>query len=132
MRSFRILEIEGGTAMKRSILAIGMLFLATMLVSAQDRAAQAVQKLEQVARQLNLTPEQASKLLPILRAQAPKLKAIKDNTSLTPMQKMGQIRALHQQTDPQVKAILTPEQYQTLKEIRRQEIEQAIRNRQNQ
>jgi hypothetical protein len=119
-------------AMKRHILLVTVLLVPAMFLSAQDRSAQAVQKLQQVVRQLNLTPAQEVKLIPILREEAPKVKAIKENTSLTPLQKVGQLRAIHEQTDPQVRSILTPEQYQTLREIRRQEIQQAIRNRQNQ
>src|SRR5689334_21907331 len=103
-----------------------MLFLTTIFVHAQERPMQAAQKVEQVAQQLNLTPEQKAQLIPILKAEAPKVKAIKDDTSLTPMQKAAQLRAVHQQTDPQVKSILTPAQYQTLQQIRRQEIEQAM------
>ncbi|MGH9745136.1 MAG: hypothetical protein ACRD59_03360 [Candidatus Acidiferrales bacterium] len=85
--------------------------------------AQKLDKLEALSKQLNLTPEQKVKLLPILKAEAPKLQAIKDNTSLTGFQKIKQIRALHEQTNPQVQAILTPEQYQQLQTIRQQEIE---------
>jgi hypothetical protein len=44
---------------------------------------------------------------------------------------MEQLKAVHDETDPQVKEILNPDQYQTLQTIRRQEIQQAIRNRQN-
>jgi hypothetical protein len=48
------------------------------------------------------------------------------------MQKMQQIKAIHDETDPQVRSILSPEQYQTLQGMRRQEIERVIRNRRNQ
>jgi Spy/CpxP family protein refolding chaperone len=41
------------------------------------------------------------------------------------MQKAQQLRAIHQQTDPQMKAILTPEQYQKLQAIRQQTIKEA-------
>ena len=41
------------------------------------------------------------------------------------MQKMQQLRAIHQQTDPQMKAILSPEQYQKLRQIRAQQIRDA-------
>ena len=116
--------------MKRILMA-GMLLLPVGLVPAQDRAAQA-QKLEQVARQLNLTPAQELKFIPILKTEAPKLEAIKSNTSLSPMQKMQQIKAIHDETDPQVRSILSPEQYQMLQGMRRQEIERVIRNRRNQ
>jgi hypothetical protein len=117
--------------MKR-ILMVVMLLLPGVIVSAQDRPAQGAQKLEQVAKQLNLTPAQEIRLVPILKAEAPKLEAIKSNASLSPMQKMQQLKAIHDETDPQVRGILTTEQYQKLQTIRRQEIQQAIRNRQSQ
>ena len=45
------------------------------------------------------------------------------------MQKMQQLRAIHQQTDPQMRAILSPEQYQKLKQIRLQTIRDATQGR---
>jgi Spy/CpxP family protein refolding chaperone len=53
------------------------------------------------------------------------VQAIKNDNSLSRVQKVQQIRAIHQQTDPQMKAILTPEQYQKLKAIRQQAIKEA-------
>ena len=91
--------------------------------------AQKLEKLEALSKQLNLTPEQKVKLFPILKAEAPKLQAIKDNTSLTGMQKLEQIRAIHEQTNPEVKAILTPAQYEQLQTIRQQEIQEMIRKK---
>jgi hypothetical protein len=91
--------------------------------------AQKADKLEALAAQLNLTPEQKMKLFPILKAEAPKLQAIKGNTSLTGMQKLEQVRALHEQTNPQVQAILTPDQFTQLQTIRRQEIQNMIQNK---
>ena len=79
-----------------------------------------------MSKQLNLTPDQKEKLLPILKAEAPKMQAIKDNTSLTGIQKLQQIRALHEQTEPQVKAILSQQQFDQLQKIRQQEIEKMI------
>jgi len=40
-----------------------------------------------------------------------------------------QIKAIHQQTDPQMKAILTPAQYEKLKAIRQQAIRDATQSR---
>jgi Spy/CpxP family protein refolding chaperone len=42
---------------------------------------------------------------------------------------MQQVRAIHQQTDPQMKAILSPEQYQKLKAIRLQAVKDAQQGR---
>jgi Spy/CpxP family protein refolding chaperone len=86
-------------------------------------------KAEAIAQQLNLTPEQKVKILPILRDEVPKVNAIKNDNSLNKIQKMQQIRAIHQQTDPQMKAILTPEQYQKLQAIRQQMIRDAVQSR---
>jgi len=115
---------------------LGMLLMAATPAQAlaQQAAAkeQKVDKLEELSKQLNLTAEQKVKLLPILKADAPKIQAIKDNASLTKLQKLEQIRAVHQQSDPQVKAILTPEQYQQLQTIRQQEIQNMVQKKRGQ
>src|SRR5262245_45808287 len=85
----------------------------------------AMSKAEAIAQQLGLTPEQKVKILPILRDELPKVNAIKNDNSLSRMQKVQQIKAIHQQTDPQMKAILTPAQYEKLKAIRLQMIKDA-------
>ena len=85
----------------------------------------AMSKAQAIAQQLSLTPQQKEKILPILAAEVPKVHAIKNDNSLTKMQKMQQLNALHQQTDPQMKAILSPEQYQKLRQIRAQTIREA-------
>jgi Spy/CpxP family protein refolding chaperone len=82
-------------------------------------------KLEAISQQLELTPQQKSKILPILRDELPKVEAIKNDNSLGKIQKVQQIRAIHQQTDPQMKAILSPAQYQKLQAIRQQAIREA-------
>lgn len=116
--------------MRRQLIPVALLALCPFLLPAQT--APRAQKLEQLATELQLTPEQKMQLLPILRAEAPKVRAIKSDTSLSKQQKIEQLKALHDETDPQVKSILTPEQYQKLQEIRRREILQLMRNRQNQ
>src|SRR4029450_13099746 len=84
-----------------------------------------ISKAEAISQQVGLTPQQKIKILPILRDELPKVQAIKNDNSLTRMQKAQQIRAIHQQTDPQMKAILTPQQYEKLKAIRQQTIKEA-------
>jgi hypothetical protein len=95
-------------------------------------AAQKAEKFQALAKQLNLTPQQEKQLIPILQADAPKIEAIKNNTSLGPLQKMEQLKAVHAQTDPQVKAILNPQQYEQLQQIRQQEIHQAMEKKMGQ
>lgn len=95
-------------------------------------AAGKAQKFQALAKQLNLTPQQEQQLMPILEADAPKMEAIKNNTSLGPMQKLEQMKAIHAQSDPQVKAILNPQQYEQLQQIRQQEIHQAMEKKMGQ
>src|ERR1700741_4032513 len=106
-------------------LCFGVFMLLVPTASAQDKAA----KLQAISQQLNLTPQQKAKVLPILADEAPKVEAVKNNSSLSGFQKMQQLRAIHQQTDPQMKAILSPDQYQKLQAIRQQTIREAMQKR---
>ena len=85
----------------------------------------ALGKAEAISQQLDLTPQQKIKVLPILRDEAPKVKAIKENNQMSKIQKVQQLRAIHQQTDPQMKTILSKEQYEKLHAIRKQTIREA-------
>ena len=106
-------------------LCIGMVVLPAPTSSAQSKAA----KLQAISQQLNLTPQQKAKILPILADEGPKVQAIKNSNSLSTVQKIQQIKAIHRQTDPQMKAILSPEQYQKLQAIRQQTIREATQGR---
>ena len=119
--------MKNHTCIVISTLCVGLFAVLPPSSFAQKGGAMA--KAQAVAQQLNLTPQQKEKVLPILVAEGPKVQAIKNDNSLSKMQKMQQIRAIHQQTDPQMKAILSPEQYQKLKEIRLQAIRDATQGR---
>jgi len=110
-----------------SALSIGMFALLAPTSFAQKGAAMA--KAQAIAQELNLTPQQKEKILPILAAEVPKVAAIKNDNSLSRLQKMQQVRAIHQQTDPQMKSILTPEQYEKLKQIRLQAVKDSVQGR---
>jgi periplasmic protein CpxP/Spy len=122
--------------MTRCISVIPALALGWCTLFAQEQSnaqsGKGAKKFELLAAQLALTPQQKHQLIPILVAEAPKVEAIKADSSLSKLQKVEQLKAVHDQTDPEVKAILSPEQYQKLQEIRRQELEQAIKKRLNQ
>jgi Spy/CpxP family protein refolding chaperone len=105
-----------------AVLCFGMFLLPGPTSFAQNKAA----KLQAISQQLDLTPQQKAKVLPILADEAPKVEAIKNDNSLSKIQKVQQLRAIHQQTDPQMKAILSPAQYQKLQAIRQQAIHDAI------
>lgn len=87
---------------------------------------EAMAKLEKMSAALQLTPEQKTQVMPILMQEGPKMKALKANTSLGPMQKAMQMKQIADETDAKMKPILTPEQYQKFQQIRAEEREQMM------
>jgi hypothetical protein len=113
---------------KHTHLVISALFVAIFALLAPASFAQkgqAMSKAQALAQQLSLTPEQKEKIVPILASEVPKLQHIRNDNSISTVMKMQEVRALHQQTDPQMKAILSSEQYQKLKQIRAQQVREA-------
>ena len=110
-----------------SALSVAIFALVAPASFAQKGAA--MSRAQAIAQQLSLTPQQKEKVLPILAAEAPKVQAIKNDNSLSKLQKIQQLKAIHQQTDPQMKAILSPEQYEKLKQLRVQAIKDATQAR---
>ena len=68
-----------------------------------------------LTKQLNLTSDQAAKIEPILADRDQKMKDLWSNTALAPQDKHQQMRAIHQSTQQQLDAVLTPDQVQQLK-----------------
>ena len=108
-----------------AISALSVVIFALLAPASFAQKWQAMSRAQATAQQLSLTPQQKDKILPILATEVPKLQHIRNDNSLSTVQKMQEVRALHQQTDPQMKAILSPEQYQKLKQIRAQQIREA-------
>ena len=97
----------------------------------QNDKAEAMQKLEKMSAALQLTPQQKQQVRPILMEEAPKLTALKNNTSLGPLQKAMQMRQIADATDAKLKPILTPSQYQTWEQMRAQERQQMMQKMEN-
>ena len=108
------------------LIATALCFATFVLPAATSSAQNKAAKVQAIAQKLDLTPQQKVKILPILADEGPKVEAIKNDNSLSKIQKVQQLRAIHQQTDPQMKAILSPAQYQKLQAIRQQAIHDAI------
>ena len=111
------------------LLTSAALFCGFLILTPAVSAQKPAEKLQALSQQLQLTPQQKAKLLPILEQEGPKIEAIKKDTSLPPMQKMKQLHAIHEETAPELQKILSPAQYQKLQAIRQEEIQQAIRNK---
>jgi len=105
---------------------MALFFGMSVLMATTSPAQQKSAKLEEIAQYLNLTPQQKDTVLTILADEVPKVRAIKDDPSFSRMQKSQRIKAIHQQNDPKMKAILSPEQYQKLQAMRHKSVSDAI------
>jgi Spy/CpxP family protein refolding chaperone len=114
--------------MRPRSIAVALAFCFSFLFASYAQSDAREQRLKEVAHQLHLTRRQEIQLIPIMRAEEPKLEAIKNDPGLTKMQKLQRLRAVHTESEPQVKAILTPEQYQQLQEIRQKRRAELMQN----
>jgi len=121
-----------------SVLTLLVVLITGLLLAGQNSAPQATQQghdamgaaanspdahLQMLTEKLNLTDEQRTKLKPILQDQANQLKAVRDDTSLSPDQKTAKMKAIHASFHDQVNAVLTPEQQAKLKEMKHEGME---------
>lgn len=68
---------------------------------------------------LNLTEEQKQKLEPVYEEQGKKQKAARQDSSLIEDARKAKLREINQETNRQLKEILTSEQFQKLRELRK-------------
>jgi len=66
---------------------------------------------------LNLTDQQKAAAKPIFESAHNSMRSIQQDTTLTREQKFEKMKQLHQQTQSQLSAILTPDQLQQLKQL---------------
>jgi len=74
--------------------------------------------LEQLAEQLGLSADQKAKLAPVLKAQAEKMRALREDQSLAREEKMEKMRAFRDEGNKAIEAVLTPEQTAKFHELR--------------
>jgi len=67
---------------------------------------------------VNLTPDQQTKLRPILQGEVTQMTAVSNDTTLTPEQKQQKMVDIRRAAGPQIQAVLTPEQQQKLTQMR--------------
>jgi len=79
-----------------------------------DTKAQVQAKLQKLSSELNLTEDQKTQLKPVLQGEVKQLKAVHDDTSLSPDQKEAKMKEIHAGAKGQIGSILTPEQQQKL------------------
>ena len=87
---------------------------------------EAIAKIEKMSAELQLTPQQKKQMMPIMMEEAKKMKGIKADASLGPLQKAMQLKQVGTDMDTKVQPILNPQQYQKFQQMRQQEREEMI------
>jgi Spy/CpxP family protein refolding chaperone len=80
-------------------------------------------RLKMLTEKLNLTEDQQAKLKPILEDQSKQMKALHDDTSLTPADKQAKMKELHESSTEKINAVLTPDQQAKWKQMRQEMME---------
>ncbi len=73
---------------------------------------------EMISRKLNLTPDQTSRIEPILASRDQQMEALHGNTQLAPADRHAQMKSINQTAEQQMSGILLPDQMAQLKEMR--------------
>lgn len=100
------------------------------LEGGQTQADQAMERLEQFKERLKLTPEQVERVRPVLIEEAQKLKALREKADDSGQSRRArltlarELRAIQDQTEDQLKKVLSKEQMNELKKIREERREQ--------
>jgi Spy/CpxP family protein refolding chaperone len=84
--------------------------------------------MKKTAEELNLTEEQKSKLKDVYQGPVERLKELRADTSLTPEQKLQEYKAIEEDIVPQLKKILTEEQFNKWQQ-KREEMRSNLRQK---
>ena len=122
--------------MKRSVAAAVLVFLIAggstlqaQQTGSQDLVEKRREQIEQLKSRLNLTPEQTDNLDPIVRQELDEMRAVRDRLGSDTsrhgrMTMLNELKEVQRKYQPQVNAILTPEQIDEWKKIKRERKQQ--------
>jgi Spy/CpxP family protein refolding chaperone len=83
--------------------------------AAGSRAGALRERMQDTARELNLTPEQTAKLQTIVRERMEKMRDLRQDTSLSAEERREKLQAGREELLAEVKKVLTPEQFEKWK-----------------
>ena len=117
----RMREISQQTRDKiQSILTVEQKQLAENLrnEARQRMAERGQEQFDRTARMLDLTPEQKTQMASYLEGQRTQLQALRNDSALAREQRREQSRAIHEQTQSNIRSLLNPAQQQKLEDLR--------------
>jgi hypothetical protein len=129
------------TIMKKTLVVIGLLFGFSLAApralhaqDASDASSMPAQNrmAEMLGTRLALSDVQKGQIAPILQDRQAKVKEILQDTSMRPMQKKRAAGKVRDESDKQIKAILTPDQfkqYKVLEEEMQEQMKEKMKER---
>lgn len=87
------------------------------------------QQIERLTKQLQLTPDQQAKVLPILQQRDQQLEALRNDSSLKPADRRAKAMAIVQASNQQMDAVLTEPQRAKAKAMREKAMERMEERR---
>lgn len=118
MEKFKALRAESEPKLKE-------ILTAEQLEKWQQRQTQARERVENAKKEWNITDEQKAKLKSTIQPQMEKFRELRQDKNLTPQEKMEKFKAMREELAPQIKKVLTPEQYEKWEKARAQVLEKA-------
>jgi hypothetical protein len=82
--------------------------------------------LNQFSMELGLTEQQKQQIVPFLKQEAPKLEVLKKNTSLSPLQKVEQLKNIADEVDAKLTPLLDQQQRQKFQAVREEHRRELI------
>jgi periplasmic protein CpxP/Spy len=70
-----------------------------------------------LTKRLNLTPEQQTKVLDILKSEQSQIETLRSDSSLTDQDRRSKMMEIHKTANDQIRALLTPEQQKQFDEM---------------
>lgn len=81
------------------------------------------ERLERLSKELDLTDDQKAKLKPIFEAEADKMKALREDTSMSREDRRAKMMEIQQKSSEDIKAVLTKDQQKKYDEMRQRMME---------
>jgi protein CpxP len=109
-----------------AVLALGSLLVCTNFSSAQDATKEGKkrggfspqQRVERLATELTLNAEQKTKLTTVFEDETKKMRDLRADTAVPRDQQREKVRALREESNKQIKTILTNEQWEKYQKLR--------------
>lgn len=89
-------------------------------------------QIRSLSKRLNLTADQQNQILPVLAARQEQMQGIRADSSLSPKDRREKARAVREDSDSKIRAVLTDEQKQAYDRMQQQMRERMRQRRQEQ